>query len=147
MTEQKQITLKEALNLVDFEFVDGAWRVKRIAGGFIDMRNLMTEQPMNDQITLEEALKLVEFQKDCLGKWYVRAVRGDCELVEGDCGIVVGNCDIVKGNCHVVEGTVYQTISNRNWQYVETPKERFERLLGETENKELIEAFNQLEDN
>ena len=129
----EQITLEKALELVDFEFVDGAWRVKRVAGGFIDMRNLMTEQPMAEQITLEEALELVEFQKDCLGKWYVRAVKG--------------NCDIVEGNCDMVEGTVYQTISNRKWQYVETPKERFERLLGETENKELIKAFNQLEDN
>ena len=101
---------------------------------------------MTEQITLEEALKLVEFRKDCLGKWYVRAVRGDCELVEGDCGIVAGNCDIVAGNCDIVNGTVYQTISSRKWQYVETPKERFERLLGETKNEELIKAFNQLED-
>ena len=88
---------------------------------------------MAEQITLEEALKLVEFQKNCHGKWCVVVVRG--------------NCHIVEGNCDIVEGTVYQTISNRKWQYVETPKERFERLLGETENKELIKAFNQLEDN
>ena len=54
----------------------------------------------NSKITLEEALKLVEFRKDCHGKWYVRAVKGDC-------GIVAGNCDIVNG-------TVYQTINNRN---------------------------------
>ena len=32
MTEQPQITLEEALKLVDFEFVDGAWRVKRVKG-------------------------------------------------------------------------------------------------------------------
>ena len=30
MTNQKQITLEEALKLVDFEFVDGAWRVKHV---------------------------------------------------------------------------------------------------------------------
>ena len=108
---------------------------------------------MTGQITLEKALELVEFQKDCLGKWYVRAVRGDCDLVIGDCGIVVGNCDIVEGNCrivqgdcHIVEGTVCKTINGRKWQYVETPKERFERLLEKTENKELIEAFKQLEE-
>ena len=102
---------------------------------------------MTDQITLEEALKLVKFQKDCLGEWYVHTVRGDCDLVKGDCVIVEGNCHIVEGNCHIVEGTVYQTINNRKWQYVETSKERFKRLLGETENKELIEAFKQLENN
>lgn len=102
---------------------------------------------MAEQITLEEALKLVEFQKNCHGKWCVVVVRGNCHIVEGSCHIVKGNCGFVKGNCGFVEGTVYQTISNRKWQYVETPKERFERLLGETENKKLIEAFKQLEDN
>ena len=51
MTDQPQITLEEALKLVDFEFVDGAWRVKRVAGGFIDMRNLMTDKhPLTDEI-------------------------------------------------------------------------------------------------
>ena len=74
---------------------------------------------MADRITLEEALKLVE----------------------------LGNCHMVKGNCNFVVGTVHETINNRNWQYVETPKERFERLLEKTENKELIEAFKQLENN
>jgi hypothetical protein len=59
MTEQPQITLEEALKLVDFEFVDGAWRVKRVAGGFIDMRNLMTEQPMTDQHLITPPPELV----------------------------------------------------------------------------------------
>ena len=130
----EQITLEKALELVDFEFVDGAWRVKRVAGGFIDMRNLMTEQPMAEQITLEEALELVEFQKDCLGKWYVRAVKG--------------NCDIVEGNCDIVEGTVYQTINGRKWQYVETPKEALKRLVKEgADEDKLLVVIEQLEDN
>ena len=102
---------------------------------------------MIDQITLEEALKLVEFQKNWRGEWYVDVVKGDCHTVKGNCHIVEGNCHMVKGNCTSVLGTVYETINNRNWQYVETPRERFERLLGETENEELIEAFKQLEDN
>lgn len=107
----------------------------------------------NSKITLEEALELVEFQKDCHGKWCVGVVRGNCRIVEGNChivkgncGFVEGNCDIVEGNCYLVEGAIYQTINDRKWQYVETPKERFERLLEKTENKELIEAFNQLEE-
>jgi hypothetical protein len=123
---------------------------------------------MANQITLEEALELVEFRKDRHGKWYAAVVKGNCNLVkgncdivEGDCGTVVGNCHSVKGDCHsvkgdcdiveglviTVEGNVWGKINGRKWQYVETPKERFERLLGETENKKLIEAFKQLEDN
>ena len=130
---------------------------------------------MTDQITLEEALKLVEFRKDCHGKWYVGVVRGNCNVIEGNCDIVKGNCDTIEGNCHsvkgdcnivrgncdviegdcdfvegrviTVKGDVFGTINGRRWQYVETPKERFERLLEKTENKELIEAFKQLEDN
>ena len=86
----------------------------------------------NPKITLEEALKLVEFRKDCHGKWYV--------------GVVKGNCNLVKGRVITVKGDVVGTINGRRWQYVETPKERFERLIGETKNKELIEAFKQLED-
>ena len=30
MTDQQQITLEEALNLVEFEFTEGAWRVKHV---------------------------------------------------------------------------------------------------------------------
>jgi len=30
MTEQNQIPLEEALKLVDFEFIEGAWRVKHV---------------------------------------------------------------------------------------------------------------------
>ena len=32
MTDQKQITLEEALKIVEFEFVAGAWRVKFVHG-------------------------------------------------------------------------------------------------------------------
>lgn len=130
---------------------------------------------MATQITLEEALELVEFRKGYYGKWYAGVVKGNCNLVKGNCDVIEGNCDIVKGNCDIVEGDcgtvvgnchsvkgdcdiveglvitvegdVFGRINGRRWQYVETPKERFERLLEKTENKELIEAFKQLEDN
>jgi len=50
----------------------------------------------------------------------------------------------VLGN---VEGGVCGTINDRKWQFIETPKEKLQRLIEETYNQELIEAFNQLEDN
>jgi topoisomerase IA-like protein len=119
--------------------------------------------PDQKQITLEEALKLVKFQKNYgshptynreLGEWYVdtvkgycRVVEGNCDTVEGNCHHVVGDCDTVEGMVITVEGGVFGRINGRKWRYVETPKEKFERLLGETGNEELIEAFNQLEDN
>jgi len=79
-------------------------------------------------ITLKEALELVEFWRDSLGgNWHVRAVKGDC---------------------YTVEGEVHGTINGRQWQYVETPKQRLGRLIEDGATKEqLLEAFNQLEDN
>ena len=123
---------------------------------------------MTKQITLEEALKLVVLQKDTDGNWRVLTVKGNCNTVagwcgivegncgtvegncvrvEGNCGIVDGNCGIVKGNCDTVEGKVLKTINGRKWHYEETPREKFEKLLKESGNQELIDAFNQLEDN
>jgi hypothetical protein len=141
MTEQPQITLEEALKLVDFEFVDGAWRVKRVAGGFIDMRNLMTEQP---QITLREALELVIFHRNDDGTWCIDHVWGN---VYGDVfGNVHGN---VEGNVEGdVFGSVGGTISGRKWQIIETPREKLRRLIEEGAHKsQLLEAIYQLENN
>ena len=110
----------------------------------------MTEQP---QILLEEALELVDFEF-IEGSWRVGVVRGNCGIVEGDCGAVIGRCNIVRGNCGIVEGSciivgdhVFGTINGRRWQYAETHKQKLGRLIKETGNEELIEAFNQLEDN
>ena len=117
---------------------------------------------MTDQITLEEALKLVKFKyyKD-LG-WQVCDVPS---LVHGNVGGgVIGN---VKGSIggevdgHVygavrgdvggdVEGNVYGKvggeIDGRKWAFIETPKDKLERLITESGNQELIDTFNQLED-
>jgi len=100
-------------------------------------------------ITLEEALKLVSFEYNEFDRWTVGCVFGD---VERDvCGSVKGNIErcvggdigmYVFGN---VKGTVGGTIDNRNWEYTETRKERFQRMLEETGNEQLIDAFNQLE--
>ena len=50
----------------------------------------------------------------------------------------------VLGN---VEGGVWGTINGLKWQFVETPKGKLQRLIKETGNQELIDAFNQLENN
>ena len=82
---------------------------------------------MTEQITLEEALEIVTFHQNFDGTWVVQDVKSD----------VLGN----------VEGGVWGTINGRQWQFIETPKEKLQRLIEETGNQELIDAFNQLEDN
>ena len=82
---------------------------------------------MTNQITLEEALELVDFFKAYDGTWRVTTVKGDCGKVEGK---------------------VFTTINGKEWQYIETPRERLVRLAQEGADKEqLLEALNQLEDN
>lgn len=91
-------------------------------------------------ITLEEALRLVTFKQASNGSWGVYHVH--CDVAGSVDGDVAGS---VYG--HVV-GTVYGTISGRAWQFIETPREKLKRLIEEGANKDqLLEAFNQLEDN
>jgi hypothetical protein len=79
-----------------------------------------------DQITLEKALELVEFELG-LHEWQVRNVRG---TVYGD-----------------VWGDVWGTISGRQWEFIETPKEKLRRLIDEDADKDqLLAALDQLED-
>ena len=82
---------------------------------------------MTKQITLEEVLKLVTVEQDCDYNWYILDVKCD---VEGD----------VEGK---VKGDVWGTINGRPWEFIETPEEKFRRLLDETGNQELIDAFKQ----
>ena len=94
---------------------------------------------MAKEIPLKKALDLVTFYEDTDGIWCVDTVHSSvCGNVEGAIG---GD---VEGD---VEGNVWGTIAGRDWEPIETPEEKFRRLLGETGNQELIEAFNQLEDN
>lgn len=97
----------------------------------------MTEQK---QITLEEALELVEFQQDVCGGWRVGTVKGNCHVVKG-------HCTIVEGDCVCVRGKVRCTINGREWKFIETPEQKFRRLLDATGDKELIDAFNRFEKN
>jgi len=103
---------------------------------------------MTDQITLEEALKLVEFEF-VAGAWRVMHVKTSvygsvwCDVigdVDGSVGSVIGSVGSVYGN-------VGGTINGREWQFVETPKDKLKRLIDEGADKDqLLKAFNQLED-
>jgi hypothetical protein len=110
---------------------------------------------MTKQITLEQALSLVRFEYDEKKGWRVNEVNGD---IYGDIygGVNGGVGGAVKG--HIwggvggdiyggVVGNVYGTINGRKWMYVETPKEKLQRLITESGNQELIDTFNQLENN
>jgi len=129
---------------------------------------------MADQITRDELLDLIRVKKGPDGNWCISGVltdvygdvrgniygdvrgpangsvgfvRGHTGVrVHGDvCGTVGGN---VRGNVYgIVGGTVGGTINGKHWQHVETPRQKVERLIKETGHTELLEAFNQLEEN
>lgn len=82
------------------------------------------------------------------------SIRGDVHgSVCGDvhctvCGNIHGNIGgDVKGDVYGdVNGEVVGTIQGRDWQLIETPAEKLQRLIKKTGNLELIAAFNDLED-
>ena len=98
---------------------------------------------MEDQITCKEALRLVCFEKDSNGKWCVNTVFGNCN-------VVTGNCGAVEGDCTIVYGTVLTTIKSREWQFIETPAEKLERLIVSNSNlksemkDEMIKTLNEI---
>ena len=130
---------------------------------------------MTEQITLEKALKLVTFTLAPDGNWRIIHVLDDVYgnvhgVIKGNVkgevfgdvngtvwGNVVGNvrnvCGSVRGSVYgdvngYVKGTVYGTINGKEWRSIETPKDKLKRLIEEGADKEqLLEAFNQLEDN
>lgn len=105
------ITLEEALNHVEFEFVDGAWRIG-------------------------------EVKTSVYGSVWCNVIGDVDGHVIGD---VIGD---VKGDVKKnVYGNVGGTINGREWQFVETPKDKLKRLIDEGADKaQLLEAINQLED-
>ena len=66
--------------------------------------------------------------------------------IDGDVrGTVYGDVNgDVEGD---VRGYVDGTINGRKWESVESPKDKLQRLITESGNQELIDTFNQLEDN
>ncbi len=95
------------------------------------------------RITLEEALRLVSFGHNQWQGWQVHDVNADIY------GTVHGDVDgDVNGNVHGdVTGFVKGKIEGHEWDFVETPKEKLQRLIEESGNQELIDTFNQMEDN
>lgn len=107
--------------------------------------------------TIEEVLQLVEFDRNEDGNLRVKKVCGDVygdvqgnvwgsvfgnvkNNVWGDvCGDVVGS---VEGSVwDNVNGTVRGKISGREWQFVETPKDRAVRLIREGRGEEAIKVL------
>ena len=99
--------------------------------------------------TMEEILGLVTFERLSDGGLFVREVWCDVQgNVRGNiCGSVTGNvCGSIEGNVwgYVwgdVGGFVRGKISAREWQYVETPKERAIRLIREGKGEEAIKVL------
>ena len=86
---------------------------------------------MTKQITLEEALTLVSFEHVTGCGWKVGAVYGNVH------GNVFGN----------VFGNVSGTINGCKWEFIETPEDKLRRLITASGNQELIDTFNQFENN
>jgi outer membrane lipoprotein SlyB len=114
---------------------------------------------MTEKITLEQALELVSFIKRSGHDWKVLSVYGDVYGdVHGDVhggvhggvfgdvrGQIWGSVGAVLGDVH--GGVLHGDIRGRRWESVETPQERLERLIQESGDQELIEAFKQQQEN
>ena len=80
-------------------------------------------------ITIKEMQELVEFQRNVHGTVYVLNVNGS----------IYGN---VFGD---VKGHVAGKINGRNWNYIETPKEKAIRLIREGKGAEAIGVLEEFE--
>ena len=97
----------------------------------------------NDRPTIEQVLKLVAFGRNMHGEWRIYSILGDIAFdVHGH---IRGS---VYGDIHEdVTGRVLGKINGRNWQSIESPMEKLGRLIKESGDEEMLEAFNQLENN
>jgi len=94
--------------------------------------------------TMQEVLELVEFDRDDNDDLFVTNVKGSVKgyvrgYVWGVDGHVFGRVDgDVFGD---VVGNVEGTISGREWQFVETPKQKAIRLIREGRGEEAIDVL------
>jgi hypothetical protein len=111
---------------------------------------------MTNQITRDELLDLIFVEKGAGGGWYISGVKTDVYgKVQGDVfgdigGGVLGNIEysVIGDVIGDVGGNVGGTINGREWNFVETPREKLQRLVAEGATKEaLLAAIDQLEDN
>ena len=78
-----QLTMEDVLKLVEFKYVDGKWKVRRVNGN--------VDYVCGDVRGIEGN---------------VNKVNGTVYRVNGDVGDVIGNVDNVKGNVEYVTGAV-----------------------------------------
>jgi hypothetical protein len=125
------------------------------------------------ELTMQEVLELIEFERDLSGVLLVKKVKssvwGNVEGavygdVYGDVGCSVwgnvkgnvggdvyghvkgGICGGVGGNIYNdVKGDVYGAIKGREWDFVETNKERAIRLMRQGEIEEAIKVLEENE--
>ena len=99
--------------------------------------------------TLKEVVELVTFERAALGSLVINNVLGD--VWGGVCGNVYGG---VKGNIvgdirgtveGDIKGNVCGTINGRQWQSVETTKEKAIRLIREGRGDEAIQVLRESE--
>ena len=141
-----QITLQQALELVEFQRnTAGFWYVDTVKGNCNAVQGDLDSVGGDCGIIGGDCDRVKGSCGTVEGSCNI--IEGSCDKVRGDCGIVKGNCGTVEGDCITVKGHVYRLINGREWQYVETPDEKFRRLLNESGNQELIDTFNQLKDN
>ncbi len=116
----KQITIEEALKLVEFDHIrDRGWQVGSIKGS--------VHGDVNGVVCGSVA-------GDVRGSVFGSVRRNVGGSVFGDVGGDVG-------------GHVYGKIDGRKWYFAETPKEKLQRLVKENAGiGELLAAINQLED-
>ena len=91
--------------------------------------------------TMEEVLNLVEFKRNLRGKLYVLDVK--VSIAGSVWGHVAG--DVNGSVWGRVEGRVEGTIGGREWEFVETPKEKIIRLIREGRGEEAIVALEESE--
>jgi hypothetical protein len=160
----KQITLEEALKLVSFyQLSGGSWRVLEVNGYIKGSVNGNVYGDVNGYINGNVNGNVNGYvlgnvdgnvdgnvNGDVIG--YVNGnVNGYVDgNVNGDVnGYVDGNVNgDVDGNVNGdVLGNVLGTINGREWKFVERPNDKLQRLITESGNQELINTFNQMEDN
>lgn len=146
----KQITLEEALRLVSFYHTDVCgWGIHTVDGDIHGDVNGDIHGDVNGDV----------------GGIVYGAVDGDVHgavggNIYGDGGVIGDVHGSIGGNVdgHVygavrgdvggdVDGNVKGRINGRVWRFVETPKDKLQRLITESGNQELIDAFNQMENN
>ena len=141
----KQITLEQALELVRFKYYDClGWQVFDVPGR-VHGDVLEVEGNVFNGVGGNVNGRVGGDVDGSIGGNVEGGIGGN---VYGDVGGIGGNVygdvdGIVHGN---VGGNVKGRINGRVWRFVETPKDKLQRLIVESGNQELIEAFNQLED-